>query len=66
MNREARNFRKVVFNAVFQPRGQVMDFSDGEAAVHGAVARDEHFMEHRASANFVAIDKLPVLRLERV
>jgi hypothetical protein len=40
MDGEAENLWKAFFYAVFEGRRDVMDFGDGQGAIHGAVARD--------------------------
>ena len=40
MDRQTKNLRKAFFYAIFEGRGYVVDFGDGQGAIHGAVARD--------------------------
>ena len=56
VNRQAENLRETLLHAVFEQGGDVVDFGDGQAAVHRAVAGDEDFVVHAAHVNLVAID----------
>ena len=64
MNGQAENLREVFFHAVFQRGGDVVDFGDRQAAVHGAVAGDQNFVLHAADVHFVAVGELVIFRLQ--
>jgi hypothetical protein len=46
MNRDAGDLREIFLYAVFEGACSVVDFGDGQAAVHGAVAGDQDFVLH--------------------
>ena len=43
MNRDAGDLWEFFLHAVFEGTGDIVDLSDGKAAVHGAVAGDQDF-----------------------
>ena len=58
MDGEAVDLGEVLFDAILDGGGDVVDLSDREAAVHGAVTGDEDFVLDEADVNVVAIGKL--------
>ena len=66
MNREAEDLRKAFFHAIFERGRNVVDLSDGKAAVHRAVARNQDFVIDAADVNFVAVKQFVVFRLKRI
>ena len=64
MDGQAEDLWEAFFHAVFQGGGDVMDFGDGQVAVHGAVAGDQDFVVHAAHVDFVAIRQLVIFGLE--
>ena len=64
MNRQAKNLRETFFHAVFERGSDVVNFGDGQIAVHGAVAGDQDFVIHAAHVDFVAIRQLVIFRLQ--
>src|SRR5277367_2583323 len=66
VNCQAENLGEALFHAVFQGGGDVVDFGDGQAAVHGAVAGDQDFVIHAADVHFVAVRQLVIFGLQRI
>src|ERR1700745_1172675 len=66
MNREAEDLRKAFFHAIFERGRNVVDLSDGKAAVHRAMARNQDFVIDTADVNFVAVKQFVVFRLKRI
>jgi len=64
MNGEAVNLWKAFFDAVFQGGGDVMDFCDGQRAIHGAMAGDENFVVDAADVHFMAVRHFVILGLQ--
>ncbi len=64
MNREAKDLREALLDAIFERCGNVVNLGDGQAAVHCAVARDENFVVHAADVNLVAIHEFVLFRLQ--
>jgi len=44
MNRDAGDLREIFLHADFQLAGDVMNFGDGEASIHGAMAGHQDFV----------------------
>lgn len=63
MNGEAEDLREAFFDPVFEGRGDVMNFGDGQRAVHGAVAGDQNFVVDAADVDFVAVGHFVILSL---
>src|SRR5579864_1630499 len=63
---EAVDLGEVLLDAVFDGGGDVVNLSDGEAALHGAVAGDEDFVLDEADVNVVAIGELVIFGAEAV
>lgn len=57
MDGDAIDLGEAFFDAVFNGGGDVVDLSDGEIAVHGAMTGDEDFVFDGADVSVVAIDK---------
>lgn len=55
MDGDAVDLGEALFDAVFDGGGDVVDFGDGEIAVHGAVAGHEDFVFDAADVNVVAV-----------
>ncbi len=66
MNGDPGDLRKVLFHAVFQRAGDVMDQRDREASIHGAVARRQDLLLHLADVDVMAIHQLVVFLRQRV
>jgi len=58
VNGDARDLREALLDAVFESGRDVMDASDGEVALHHAVAGNEDVVLDLADADVVAIDEL--------
>ena len=64
MNGQPENLREAFLDAVFQGGSDVVDFTDGQAAVHRAMAGDDDLVVHTADVHFMAIDQLVILGLK--
>ena len=64
MNRKAEDLGKALLHTIFECGCNVVDFGDGKAAVHRAMARNQDFVIDTADVNFVAIKQLVVFRLK--
>lgn len=62
MNGDAINLREAFLDAVLQRGGDIVNFGDEQAALHGAVAGDQNFVIHAANVDLVAIQELVKLR----
>ena len=60
MNGDAGDLRKALLDAIFERCGNVVDASDGEVALHNAVAGNEDVVFDLADTDIVAIDELIV------
>ena len=64
MNREAEDLWKALLHTIFECGSNVVDFGDGKAAVHRAMARNQDFVIDAADENFVAIKQFVIFRLK--
>ena len=66
MDGDAVDWGELLLDAIFEGGGDVVNLSDGERAVHGAVAGDEDFVLDDADVNIVAIGELMIFGAEAV
>jgi len=64
MNGDAEDLREALLDAVFESGGDVVDFGDGQIALHGAVAGDEDFVIDAADMDLVTVDQFVKFRLQ--
>jgi len=60
VNGDAGDLREALLDAVFERGGDVMDASNGEVALHHAVAGNKNVVLHLPDTDIVAIDELVV------
>src|SRR5579872_3360 len=63
---DAVDLGELLLDAIFEGGGDVVDLSDGEGAVHGAVSGDENFVLDDADVNVVAIGEFVIFGTEAV
>ena len=63
---DAVDLGELLFDAILDGGGDVVDVGDGEAALHSAVAGDEDFVLDEADVNVVAIGQLVIFGAEAV
>ena len=66
MDGHAGDLRKLFADAIFERGGHVVDYGDGQIAVHGAVAGNENLALDLAHAHFVAVGQLMKFLLQIV
>src|SRR6202041_2135707 len=66
VNRETVDLREPFLDAALQQGGEVVDVSDGQVAVHRAVAGNQYAVFDAANVNFVTIHQFVIFRRKRI
>lgn len=66
MDGEAIDLREFLLDAIFDGGCDIVNLSDREIAIHGAMARDENFVFDEADVNVVAIREFVKFGSERI